>query len=484
MATHIKEQYPETEFCAFVSMRPSLSFLKNQSDINYTSLVLEEDIHKRIKTETIDYEYLSMIEKEYGTPNLWPHLYVDRVIMNGQLVREYPYDEPSLSHDDMLRRVQVTAKAIIEFLDREKPDVLVISVIGSVGSSLLYTIAKKRGIKTISIELTRIKSGMAFSETYKGFSWVSKRFNELEGGRISAKHDQAINFLKEFRNRPMAFRKEADPSFNNQALRRANLQFLHPKKLLWSVYWHSKTFIKDIGRIGGDYTDVLVWYATWDKIKRKSRGLIGYSDLYGTVDPNELFAYYPLHYDPEMSTLLYAPYYTDQVMLIKAIARSLPLGMKLYVKEHPAMVGFRTRAYYKQLLKIPNVKLIAPNISGHTLIQSAQLTLTITGSGGWESILLKKPVITFGDVYFNDVPGVKRCKGFEELPYLVQEQLHDWKHSEAQVVNFVSALLEDSVDFNYMDLWVYADTPKEIIDDTGLKQFADLLMEKAGMKKN
>ena len=52
-------------------------------------------------------EYLSddvVLEKEYGIPNLWPYLYIDRVLMNGQLVREYPYNKTTLSHEDMMRR--------------------------------------------------------------------------------------------------------------------------------------------------------------------------------------------------------------------------------------------------------------------------------------------------------------------------------------------------------------------------------------------
>ena len=484
MATHLNKNFSDTEFCGFVSMRPSLEFIQKQQDIHYTSLLLEDDIHKKLFSEKIDYEYLHWLEKEFGTPNLWPHLYVDRVIMNGQLQREYPYDKPLLSHEDMLRKVQVTAKEIIAFLDREQPDVVVVSVIGSVGSSLLYTIAQKRGIKTITIEMARIKNRMAFSTTYKGFGWITKRFEEIRNGRRSPEHEQAVSTLKEFRERPATYRKEADPTFNNQTLRRANLLFLKPKHLLWSIPWHIRTLLKDLRKKkNSDYTDIFMWWHMWDKFKRKMRGLIGFSGLYGKKEEGERFAYYPLHYDPEMATLLYAPYYTDQAMLIKAIARALPLDMKLYVKEHPAMVGYRTRRFYKEILKVPNVKLIPPTESGLELIKHAELTTTITGSGGWESILLKKPVITFGDVFYNDLSFVKRCHGFEELPYLIKAQLEEYKHDEKELVDYVSAVLEDSLPVDYMDLWVYADSERDIIKDSGLAAFANLLGEKIGLTK-
>jgi hypothetical protein len=222
----------------------------------------------------------------------------------------------------------------------------------------------------------------------------------------------------------------------------------------------------------------------WDKLKRKTRGLIGYSDLYSDIQANENYAYFPLHYDPEMSTLLYAPYYTDQAQVVKAVARALPIDMFLYVKEHPGMVGYRTRDFYKEILKVPNIKLIRPDLNGSELLKNTKITLTITGSGGWESILLKKPVITFGDVFYNDVPGVKRCRGYEELPYLIKEQLQDWKHNEKSLVDFVSALLEESIPGDYIHLWVNSDSYEEIRNDEGIKKLSEALTKKLDLQKN
>jgi hypothetical protein len=484
MAVNLKREFPETEFCAFVQMRPGLEFLNSQKDIAYTSLVLEEDIHKKLYEEKLDHDYLRWLEKEYGTPNLWPHLYLDRVIMNGQLVREYPYDKPLLSHEDMLRRVQVTAKMIIEFLDREKPDTLVISVIGSVGGSLLYTIAKRRGIKTINIDFVRIHNRMAFSDDYRTLTGTKKLFEEINKGRVSPEAENAKRFLAKFRDQPAPFLEISSPSFNNQALRRANVQFLKPKKLIISICWHLKTFFQDFKKKrNSDYTDIFVWWLSWDKFKRKIRGLIGYADLYSAIDTKERFAFYPIHLDPEIATMLYAPYYTNQANLIKQIARSLPFDMKLYIKEHPAMVGYRTRSFYKEILKTPNVKLINPTTNGHDLARLSTLTVTITGTSAWETILFKKPIISFGDVFYNDIPGVKRCRSFEEFPYLVKEQLENWEHDETQLVNYVSALLEDSVPVDYVELWTNAESSKQVMENEGLIKLTHNLAEKIGLKK-
>src|SRR5207249_1134193 len=92
------------------------------SDIEYTSLVLDEDIQKSFTEEKLDLQYLEMLEREYGAPNLWRFINVDRIIRFTQLVREYPYDRSRYSHEELLRIVQVCAKHIIAFLDTEKPD--------------------------------------------------------------------------------------------------------------------------------------------------------------------------------------------------------------------------------------------------------------------------------------------------------------------------------------------------------------------------
>ena len=147
------------EFCAYVSMRSAYNFLLSQKEIPYTQLLLDEAIHKKFMDEEVDFKYLAWLEEEYGIPNLWPYLYIDRVIMNGQLVREYPYNRATLSYYEMLQRLQITAREIIKFLDKEKPDFLFISVIGSLGALLLYTIAKKKGIKTFNLDYTRIGNG-------------------------------------------------------------------------------------------------------------------------------------------------------------------------------------------------------------------------------------------------------------------------------------------------------------------------------------
>lgn len=470
------------EFCAYTEPRTAYNYFISQEDIKYTKILLDEDIHEKYKQEKLDTQYLNWLEKEYGLPNLWPYLYIDRIIMNGQFIREYPYDKPTLTHKEMMRAAQAMAKEIISFLETEKPDFLLMSVVSSLGSMLLYHIAKKEGIKTFIIRPSRLSHDYYIaSENYIRFTWAERIFNELQSGkRISPKKQEAISILEKFRNRPAPFIKDFHPSIKPIS-RARQLKFLLPQRFINNIRWLIKLNLTYFLKEKRDYTDEIPWYSIWDKIKRKCRKLRGYNDLYSKPDFNEKFAFYPLQLQPEISTMLMAPLYTDQINTIRHIARSLPIEFKLYVKEHFNMFGFRPRAYYKELIKIPNVKLIDPSFAGFDLIQNAKLIFVLSATTGWEAIFLKKPVISFGEIFYNALSTVKKCRGFEELPYIIKEQLENFQHNEKELINFISAILEDSVHADIYTLWEKdMSDERRAKEDAGLKMMAENIAKKIG----
>lgn len=477
MAMHLKEMMPEASFCAFAQLRSGHTFLTQQTDINYGAHIpLEEDLYLRGKDAELDLEFLRSFEKEYGIPNLWPYLYLDRVIMNGQYLREYPYDKPLLSYDGMLKHVQENAKEVLAFLEKEKPDAIIFSVIGSTASFLLYSIAKKKGIQTLILKGTRIGKGMTCTEVYRTLDTVARRFRERNENNIPPL-DEARQFIDGFRERPTPYFAQALPTFNKQAYRSGNLRFLAPMRLMHSIVWHGKELYNDL-TLARDYNQIRIWWKMWDKLKRKLRGLRGYQKFYSLPNSEDRFAYYPLHLEPETALLLDSPYHTDQLELIRAAAHALPIDMVLYVKEHPQMVGYRTRTYYRELTKIPNVRLIDPRIVGTDLVKKASLVFTITGTGGFESVLFGKPVITFTEVYYNDLSLVTMCRDFDRLPYVVQEQLEKQTASTDEIEHYVSALMEESVPVNYGELWVSGLPASEIAKDETLRDFSALIVRR------
>jgi len=480
VAIELKKNHGVNEFCGYVYLNKAAAFLRKQGDIDYGTLLVDEEIHDKSAREKLDWDYLETLEREYGIPNLWPYLTVDRVIRYGMGVREYPHDTSPYTHEDMARMLQTTAREIIAFLEREKPDFIYMLAVGALGLKLLYYIAKKKGITVIVGSETRIEGGYAFSEDYRTFSFAERRFMELMRGAQSPSEADAKKWLYDFRQKPSSYSFLVG-DYKKSGSRLEAYSWLTPWKLARSFGWLSERIARTM-RTKRDYLEQSPWWFLVDAMRRKFRLIRGYSDLYDVYDPREQFVYYPLHLEPEIAMLVFAPRWTDQANLIKQIAESLPLSFKLYVKEHPAMVGFRTRQYYRELKKIPNVKLIHPNHDSYTIINDARIITTVTGTTGWEALMLKKPVITFGDIYYNALSMVKKCTEIEGLPYLVKEQLENFTFNESELVHFVSALLEDSKNIKLNELWEKGlDTASEQRSVSGL---CTLLMEKVQNMKS
>ena len=476
IALDLRARHGIGDFCGYVYMNSSARFLRDQKDIAYGRLLVDEELYEASARETLDWDYLNKLEKEYGLPSLWPYIVVDRIIRYGMGVREYPYNKTSHTHEEMARMLQTTARAIIDFLDEEKPDVIFLPAVSALGNMLLFHIAQKKGITVLAGAETRIDGGYILSESYRTFSFADARFHTLMQGAKSPREKDAQAYLEQYRAKPRTYRFAME-SFKDSGGRREAFSWLMPQKIVRSVRWLSERIVRTTMEPAHDYMEQSPWWFLLDALQRKFRLMRGYGDLYDKYDVHESFAYYPLHLEPEMAMLLLARQWTDQINLIKQIAEALPLSYKLYVKEHPGMVGFRSRRYYKELKKIPNVKLIHPNHDSHAIIKDAKLVLTQTGTAGWEAILLKKPIITFGNVYYNSLPMVEKVSDLSRLPAAVFEQLEHPKHDEKALVNFVAALLEDSADIDMHELWEHGLHQEK--ESASIRQFTNLLISKS-----
>jgi len=172
------------------------------------------------------------------------------------------------------------------------------------------------------------------------------------------------------------------------------------------------------------------------------------------IDSSIPFVYFPLHYEPERTILIPAPYFTNQLEVITSIAKSLPVKYKLYVKDHPLMrtAGWRNTKFYKDILELPNVELIHPSTSNEELIKNCSLVVTIAGTTGMEAAFYQKPSIVFADtIYSNYIPSVNRLKNLEDLTQLINKSLQ--KEIELSDLNkYVDHVEKNSFVFDYQGL--------------------------------
>ncbi|RAP31609.1 hypothetical protein DID78_00475 [Candidatus Marinamargulisbacteria bacterium SCGC AG-343-D04] len=125
------------------------------------------------------------------------------------------------------------------------------------------------------------------------------------------------------------------------------------------------------------------------------------------INKNDKYVYFPLHLQPELSTDTLGDKYYDQLRPIEELSGLIPENVKIYVKENPYQwESHRPIDFFDRLFQIKNVVLLDHEIDSISLIKNAEFTATISGTAGWESILLKKPALIFGLAWYKPLPGI------------------------------------------------------------------------------
>lgn len=163
---------------------------------------------------------------------------------------------------------------------------------------------------------------------------------------------------------------------------------------------------------------------------------------------SEKFFLYPLHYHPEASTSVLSWANFNEIDIIRSIASSMPRGFKLYVKDHPSAKGFLSSSDYERIKSIPNVRLINSEINAKYLIKRSVGVVTLTSTVGYESLIIGKPVITMGDIFYNFHPLCINVKNHFELPKAIR-RIIDIPPTTEYTLNFLYAYLNPTTSVSY-----------------------------------
>lgn len=185
----------------------------------------------------------------------------------------------------------------------------------------------------------------------------------------------------------------------------------------------------------GRRMDVFLEWMRRNVIKTERRRMIQHEILepaakyVSEVDLNRKFIYFGLHVQPELTTNALGGRYVNQFLAIQLIARSLPDGVMLYVKEHPNMLKARDpsgrfREFYAMISELKNVAMVSPKLDTFDLIQKSLAVATITGTLGWEAVFQGKPALVFGNAFYKYCPGVFPVATVEEMKQALQKVLN------------------------------------------------------------
>lgn len=167
------------------------------------------------------------------------------------------------------------------------------------------------------------------------------------------------------------------------------------------------------------------------------------------------FVFFPLQTEPETAIHHGSPEYFYQHAAIAALARDLPAGYLLAVKETPFGVGRRPRGFYRHVAALKNVVWLAVDERGFDVVRKAAAVAVVVGTAGFEGAAMGKPVISFGrhNIY-GFLPHVFVVADEVRLKSTLAHALSPQFDHEASAVagrRFIRAVAEASFDLGAYD---------------------------------
>jgi len=174
------------------------------------------------------------------------------------------------------------------------------------------------------------------------------------------------------------------------------------------------------------------------------------------VPPEGPYVLFGLHFQPESSIDVWAPYFSNQMWVIELLARSIPPAHKLLVKIHKSDAANYTVAQLERMRSFPGVELIRPFADTRRFIERADLIIAIQGTIGLEAALLGKPVIMLGDSPVAVFPSASRIGEIVELPGLIRKKLGESPPGRDQIIEAYAEYLAPFIPASHND-WTKVD---------------------------
>jgi len=458
VAKKLMSDHPDLSLVGLCTGGPAVvDYIKNNLDIEsdrVCDLELMEKQWMLLPSKKIDYEYLKTIDEKYGSGTVGEVITADRRIgigsVRGGIARpDSVGDEVSANNvDPILKYVQGLFSFIEDVFGRYGLSGVFCYAVAGAPAVALGKVCKLKGGVFTRLTATRIGNRFVVDTDYKGLlEPISTEFNRSQSKELEWLAD-AESFVDRFRDSPVL------PGYavRNHAIAKKNkLPELFKSTALYIAAIVAKPIlpsrIKYRVSVLGLRRKLFEFYSECRKLTQ--RRLIGWKKL-----PEAKYVYYPLHVDPEASTMVLSPMHTDQISIIESVSKSLPGDTLLVVKEHLPMLGKRPKGFYEALQKLPRVLLVRPDLNGHEIINASQGVVVITGTSALEALLLGKKALVIGDSPYLPIGNrLLHEPSLHKLPHAIQALCNSDSLDDASLIRYIAIVLEQSFELNASLMW-------------------------------
>jgi hypothetical protein len=392
-----------------------------------------------------DWVKLAAYEKTLGDPVLWNVLMADRRVYFGRRCKMSQDYKPRFSYAQMGGILEVALEKIEFFLDRIVPDLVIGFGTATICDYIFYRYAKERGVPYLQLKATKIGNRISLNDDAVK---LSTHVSELVRGEFTIPSwalDEAQAYLQSVRRRGVHY---------EGAIARERRY-----RLADSLMVLVRGLVVDIKRASDHVTrndnhpEWMFLTHFYERILNPIKARVIEWHLGDQIiAPMDLikyprFAFFPLHFEPEVSLQVLGRPYQNQIEVVRVLASSLPAGMALLVKEHPRAHGYRSLRYYRKLLEIPNVRLVETRTPTQIIVKHAELVAVISGSTGLEAAVCGRPVITFGTPAYNILHGnmIRHITDLNQLGWEIRNLLDNYHYDEPGLKRYIAATIAGSV---------------------------------------
>lgn len=391
-----------------------------------------------------------------GIDSVWPFVVTLKHYARSYGDKYYYSFRQSVSDEQIEDYILAVYKYLKIFFDEFKPDVVVAPVFGDMRHIMCNLMCEQRGVKMLALTDSKVRG--LFVTTY-GYRNDRGPFYDLvaslnRGDAASSSSERARQYIREFRDKF----KQADymeKVFRPKSFFAKALDELRPWRDIWQ--WFTDRPINEVPALGitPDFRPPRV--VLRDHFARKRNQHLANRFPYHPLKKLGNFAYFPLQVQPEATIDVMAPYFNNQIEVARQAAISLPGGMTLAVKEHPAMVGKRSFSYYEKLALLPNVKLIDYRLQNEDVLRKTAVVISPSSTTISEAAFFRKPAVQLGDLGTTQLlPNVFRHTDMTTLAGKIKELLSLSFHTveyEQKLENFVAAAYDTGLPVSTLSIW-------------------------------
>lgn len=439
---------------------------KSLDDIEFAFVMKHKGAFEEAKREGFESYYMGDVfeqksqftQRELLDLDLKYGPYGIRAISNADLYMPYLYKNQE-------QRDQLVARAYKfweGFFSRHKFDYILVNDTGSIDTRSAYNVVRTRKNPPIGrITLGPKHDSVTICDVGEEIYW--RELDDILRGGVRALNDSQKKLVYDF-IKVRGKQKQEIAKFN------VIYDFTHRLKKFFSL---AREIVR--AKLKNDPADYASARYSLSKLIRKTwwvyftRNLLRYSK----GKDGERFVYFPLFYKYEIMKKALHHYWTkNQLALVREISESLPVGIKLYVKEHPGAQGNSSIRFLRKVQGISNVRLVNPYITGQELIGKCEAVVNLDGTSGWEAYLRRKPVVNITPlIYFAKSNLIYKVGSPCELPVTlfraIQKGSSIYDENEIEWLWFIHSVIStcgegvyvgnfDSISENYRKMAKYA----------------------------